>query len=181
MKARDSVLFSRDFFARKLAGIMYFFFQRKRKSTKKNTATNCCASAPVSLPVPCGIRFDKVSLRLGHRSALTAQRGCYSLPRGRFATPKGDLSSNHSFFTLWRIIFVQLFRCRHAPRSARNNPSVAPRQLLATAPKPHVLSSSHVGTRRARSPLGSNDHLGRYSLPRGRYATFTQGSLSGDS
>jgi len=30
---------------------------------------------------------------------------------------------------------------------------------------------SYAGTRRARSPLGSNDHSGRYSLPRGRFAT----------
>ena len=51
---RSNAIFFRD-----NRGGVYFFFQRERKSTKKNAATGCCASAPVSLPVPCGIRFDK--------------------------------------------------------------------------------------------------------------------------
>ena len=59
---RESVLFFHHaaFLARQREyAFMYFFFQRERKSTKKNAAVGCSASAPVSLPVRKRIRFDK--------------------------------------------------------------------------------------------------------------------------
>ena len=81
--------------------ISLFSFLRKRKGAQKKKLQRislllASGVLPLSLrdsrftPIPAKIYDIKTeprfSLRLGHRSALTTQRGCHSLPRGRFAT-----------------------------------------------------------------------------------------------